>query len=450
MIPVEHWLIQQGPLNIYGSLLRFRNPLEFGTSRACKFSWTNAFAGILLQWIIMMFGFKKRKKTPDEINRLLSLLEENPGDTKSRLMLANLYLESDDQKTAVKEYHTAANQLNIEGLDLEPIAIYRKILSLDAVPLTPESSASLQQAEEFLAKAKRIYQGILQVSSKKVESHDRDDHEREDDSEPAPIETLRDPSQDQVVPKIGSSERAEEQSSNQEDSSSGTSQSGPLRESYRVDGNQGSAGLPDKAVEEKDLQGPVHKLEITPPADSSCPTEDLQIGPRDVQMDDDLETILSDYEGETSTGDSLPPDTSRDLGDEDLSAIPSALQEFLPREESSRPNTTETMPEPFRQEDPDLPYNLGIDYYEMNLIDKAIREFARAHTQGIKPVESLSMLARCYSKKGLFYNASGLIVQTLKLDNLTQEQIDVLRGQLKQIKAKIHSGDFPRLRESDS
>ncbi|NIM98116.1 MAG: hypothetical protein GTO24_08575, partial [candidate division Zixibacteria bacterium] len=213
------------------------NQLKFGTSRACKFLWTNAFAGILLQWIIMMFGFKKRKKTADEINRFLSLLEENPGDTKSRLMVANLCLESGDQKTAVMEYHTAANQLSAEGLDLEPIAIYRKILSLDAVPLTPESSASLQQAEELLAKAKGIYEGILQVGSKEAESHDRDDHEREDDSEPAPIEILRDPSQAHVVPKIGSSERAEEQSPNQEDSSSGTSQSGALRESYRVGGD---------------------------------------------------------------------------------------------------------------------------------------------------------------------------------------------------------------------
>ncbi|NIM98117.1 MAG: hypothetical protein GTO24_08580 [candidate division Zixibacteria bacterium] len=107
------------------------------------------------------------------------------------------------------------------------------------------------------------------------------------------------------------------------------------------------------------------------------------------------------------------------------------------------------MPEPFRQEDPDLPYNLGIDYYEMNLIDKAIREFARAHTQGIKLVDSLSMLARCYCKKGLFHNAAGFIVQALQLDNLTQEQIDMLRRQLEQIKAKIHPGDFPRFRQSD-
>ena len=94
-----------------------------------------------------IFGFRKERKIANEINRLPSLLEENPEDAKSRLMLTNLYLETGDQETAIKEYHVAAKQLTAEGLDLEPIAIYKKILSLDGISLTEKSLAYFEEWE---------------------------------------------------------------------------------------------------------------------------------------------------------------------------------------------------------------------------------------------------------------------------------------------------------------
>jgi len=409
-----------------------------------------------------IFGFRKKSKIADEINGLLKLLEENPEDVKSRLMLANLYLETGDQETAIKEYHATAKQLSAEGLDLEPIAIYKKIFSLDGISLTEKSLASVQEAEELLVKARKTYEEILQVESQDgeakeaSESHERGDDLQEeeiprgDDSEPVAIEVLAGPSQDQAVPKIESSESHEKHSPNQETSSLGTSPSGALRESYCDGGDQEPLEFPDKAVDERDIQNSVHEAEITPATDSSYPKEDLQIDLNDLQMDEDLETMLSDYETETPTGDPLPPDASGALGDGDLSVTPSAFQEPDPRQESSQLDTTQSILKPSHQKDPDLPYNLGIAYYEMDLMDKAIKEFAKAHNQGIKTVESLSMLAKCYFKKGLFHNGVGLIVQALKLDNLTQEQIDMLQGQLEEIKAKINLADSPPLRQSGS
>jgi len=157
-----------------------------------------------------------------------------------------------------------------------------------------------------------------------------------------------------------------------------------------------------------------------------------------------------DHESEPSSSDPLSPAPSGAIDDENLLGIPSGFQKSASREKPSPLDTSGTTPEPVDQEDPHLHYNLGIACYEMDLIDKAIKEFVKAADQGAKTVESLFMLSKCYCKKGLFHNAAGFIDQALKLDSLTQEQIDMLNEQIKEIKARSISDSPSPLKRSDS
>jgi tetratricopeptide (TPR) repeat protein len=290
-----------------------------------------------------LFPFRRRKKITDEINRLRRVVEENPRDSNSRLTLAGLYLETDDQETAAKEYQAVAEQLSAEGLDLEPIAIYRKILTLDAVVLTDTSLATAQEAENLLSRAKEAYEDAFRGGTQS----DRAKMDAEpDDSTPVPIEAILDPSQDLLF------------------------------------------SHPDTKDHQSQAESP---RETDSPPSRQGPAIDIS----SVQVDDDLEVLAFDHRTESPTDDPLSTD------------------------------------------DRDLHYNLGVAHYEMGLTDKAIREFVKAHNQGVKIPESLSMLAKCYRKKGLSQNAAGFLGQALKIENLTQDQIDMLRRQLEEIQAKM-------------
>ena len=87
------------------------------------------------------------------------------------------------------------------------------------------------------------------------------------------------------------------------------------------------------------------------------------------------------------------------------------------------------------REDPDLHYHLGVAYREMELTDRAIEEFTKALERGTKSLECLTMLAKCYFEKGLFQESAAFIHNALKLDNLTQDQIDQLHRQLEEADA---------------
>ena len=281
-----------------------------------------------------MLGFKRKRKRVDQLEKLRRHLEENPEDSESRLILANLYLKAGNQEAAIEEFHAAVRHLSTKGLDLEPIAIYKRVLSLDGIPMSMESLARMHEAEEFIARAKTAYEEIFRATFQKdtiegasgispVDNHVRDDKRDKqkstgkDDSRPVPIETLLELSQAQ------------------------------------------------------------------------------------------------------------PP-------------IASAFQEGNSPEESSRLDPVSPVEGLSDQDDPDLPYDLGMSYYERGLIDEAIKDFTVACNQGTKTVESLSMLAKCYVKKGLYLNAASLIGEILKVDGLTRKQIDMLQGQLEEIKAKMN------------
>jgi len=372
-----------------------------------------------------------------------------------------------NQESAIREYQTAARQLSAEDFDLEPIAIYKKILSLDTLSLSKESLASLQEAEELLLRARKAYEEIFEIeprddeAKKASEAYCPDSQERRedlekmeiphiDDSEPVPIEMLLASSQDQGVPEVGPEENPEDHFPDQETSVSGASLSLGLGEFDWDVGNQKPLKSPDtpffspdKAPDERGIQEPVHEDEIAPDTDHSYSRKDLQIDINDIQMDEVLETMLSHHMVALSTDDSLPGDTPRHLADEDLRGIHPAFERPDPGQEPSSVDPTEAILAPSDREDSDHHYNLGIAYYEMDLIDKAIKEFIKAFQQETKPLESLVMLARCYFRKGLSQNAAGFLYQALKLDNLTKDQIEMLYGQIEKIGSENNLADAP-------
>jgi tetratricopeptide (TPR) repeat protein len=374
-------------------------------------------------------GLGKNKKTVREIRRLINILEKNPEDTKIRLTLANLYLENGDEETAISEYHAAAQQLSAEGLDLEPIAIYRKILNLDSTSLAEKSFVSIQKAERLVLIAKRTYEDILGLRSTGEVALD--------DSAPENglrvEETLTGDLRDSTISQPGICESPEEQSPNQEDTSSSTASARVPEDSTSEDGEQETSRLPDITVKEEPVVDLTREPRIDAALHSSRPGEDLQIDLKAAQMDDDFEAMLSDTETETFIDDPPSPHASKDSDSPDPCVPGSGSHDAAPPEDSPQLDSSET------PGDSDLPYNLGIGYYEMDLTDKAISEFVKAHNQGIKPVESLSMLAKCYCKKGLLHNAAGFIIQALNFGNLKQQQIDSLQGQLDEIRATIKS-----------
>lgn len=242
------------------------------------------------QWIMRVFG-KEENGTANEIDGLLSLLERNPADTVGQTRPAEPYSPAADQEFAGREYQAAANHLSADGFDLEAIAIYKRLLNSSGVSLTREASASLEEAEDLLMRAKRAYEAALQTNPQNDEvdestgayqqttSERRADPERleipeKEEAEPIPIEMLLDRSQDSKAPN----ERVEEYSVQPETLS--------------------SDGL--ALVSPKSGDG------------------DFHIDINSVQIDDDLEAILFGDEAEPISDDRPTPYAFRPQSDEDI------------------------------------------------------------------------------------------------------------------------------------
>lgn len=411
-----------------------------------------------------IFGTRKKNKDVDEINRLLGRLEENPADTESRVKLADLYLQAGDQKSAIWQYQTAAEQLTALGFDLESITIYKTILTLDGGSLDKRSLASFEKAEELLVKARKAYEKAFHIkpqeeasgkASEGLGQERRDGPEKvenldTDGSEPVATEMLQGESHHQGVAEVPPDETSEGHSPDQKASLSGNSGFGRVDESDSEGWHEEPDRSPDKATEGGDVQDPVKEGQLTAGNDSLCPAEERQIDKSAIQMDDVLESIMSDNRTAPFADNPLTADTTRVPSDEDLPVTAPAFRQRDLGEKPSPLDKTETLMESLDREDPDLHYNLGAAYFEMDLIDKAIREFVKAHNQGIRVVDSLFMLGKCYFKKGLFQNSAGFIYEALKLDNLTEDQIDMLKGQLEQIKASINSASPSPTKRSGS
>ncbi len=286
------------------------------------------------QWIIKVFWGEGNKVT-DEMNRLLNRLEKNPADTENRMRLAELHLQNGDQKSAFREYQRAAKQLSTGGSDLEPIAIYKKLRSLDAISLTKEASASFQEAEGLVLKAKKTYEEIFQTNLKEDEagehkptciSHQKDALERpeipeSDNPEPIPIEMLVERSQNSREPaeRPHRPEPGQETSSRRPLPSAGLSDSEwDTRDCDIHDFQDSPVFSDDETFEKKGIEDLFHGTQMTAENVFSHAQKNFHIDIHSVQIDDDLEAILFGDETEPSTDNSLAPQAPRCLSDDDL------------------------------------------------------------------------------------------------------------------------------------
>ncbi len=386
-----------------------------------------------------------------DIKGLVRALDENPEDTESRVKLAGLYVETGDRESAIQQYQIAAEQLSAHDFDLESIAVYKRILTLDGGSLSKRSLAAFERAEELLGKARKAYEKAFQTKTREDVSREASEVPRQKEGEsPEEAESPERSDFEPVASEMAHTEAYEDETSGVPPGEASGGHPLDLMSPLSADTGSGGAVEPDgegrqgepyrsreQGPDEGDAQDVLQQSDVTAESDSLFPRGERQIDMNAIQMDDVLETILSDDEVASSTDDPLSADTPQSPGEKDIRTMASGVQGGDPHEKSAHPDQTEPVMESLDPDDPDLHYNLGIAYYEMDLIDKAIKEFVKAHNQGIRMVDSLFMLAKCYFKKGHFQHSAGFVYQALKLDNLTQDQIDMLQGQLEEIKARI-------------
>jgi tetratricopeptide (TPR) repeat protein len=408
-----------------------------------------------------MFVFRKKNQDSKQIDPLLRLLKKDPENTKVRLRLADLYLRGGDKASAISEYQKAAEYLRGEGFNLKAISMYKRIFTLDGMSLEDyKSMASVYREEGLLAEASQTYHKILQIEPQNQEARtalndlerdrgislDEQPHDASqdhclnatDDVEPVPIETLLAPSHGQeTLPDPTNHSAAgtfhsheggdlSDQGENPEEATA------PHKETD-VEIDLSDVRIEDlfKNAESSDEQEAVPRAipdhELLPDTEIDELTRDEEIPEHEEDPENgasptiDLENLWSgEVPGISRPANNEEPDSEEPR---DRNPIHDPLAENLGETASISENENE----------PHLHYHLGVAYREMDLTDKAIKEFTRALDQGHNSLDCLIMLARCHFEKGLFKEAAAFIHQALGLEGLTLEQIDLLNQQLEDV-----------------
>lgn len=343
-----------------------------------------------------MFGLRRKNKGGGKIDHLLSLVGQEPENTKYRLRLADLYVRAGDRESAIREYQKVAKYLREEGFNLKAISIYKRIFTLGGMSLDDyRCLGSLYAEEGLIVEARRTYERILQIEPGDPDAQRAlTDLERRnamptvsqttgplqkgglqirEDDEPIPIEAL--------LPR----------SQNEEDPGNPTPPSldGLLMDELEGDPGSGAGvDLPEGGNNAEIDLASLHLDELF----------------RDAGLLDPKKTAPE----QAPPGAPIQPPTPED---------PETAQTDTP------------------DEDPNLHYHLGVAYREMELVDKAIEEFTKALEQKTNTLECLTMLGRCYSEKGLFEEAATFFRRAMELENLTRYQMDLLRQQLEEVEA---------------
>jgi hypothetical protein len=337
------------------------------------------------------------------------------------LGLANLYLKAGDQDAAIKALRIAAKQMSAVELDLEPLVLYRKILGLQSLLLPERASVRIREAQNLLVQARERYQSVFESQFTK-------------DPLEAAVDRLADGETTTIEENVGSDteasepelknraldlengpgvslkpERAEE-SDVWDDEVPSPEASQPV-DPTGLDGHGGSVDA--LTVPSPDVPAP--EIRSTPASAEAQRAQ--QVDPRRIQVDDDLETILS--ESQTDSSSEVPPDP-------DVHGEPD-------REDALNG------PEALHEKNANLLYQIGLALFQMDLIEEATKKFTQAYHQGIRPVESLLMLARCYCRSGWLHHGADCIRKALARSDLNQEQIDALNRELEEIQAKSRS-----------
>lgn len=99
------------------------------------------------------------------IKEYLKQIEASPKDKRLHLKLGDLYLKNGEKEKAIDEYLKAGGLHAEEDLNIQAIAIYKKVVSIDPVHIEAlHRTGTLYVKEGFLGNAKSCYERILQIS----------------------------------------------------------------------------------------------------------------------------------------------------------------------------------------------------------------------------------------------------------------------------------------------
>ena len=437
-----------------------------------------------------MFTFRKKTKDGQKAGHLVSHLRKHPGDSKARLKLADLYLREGDKKSAVPEYQAAARYLRQEGFNLKAISVYKKLFALDGMSLSDyRSLASIYTESGLLTEAKRTYERILAIKPQdretlqalsELEKEDlpllnpETDNNVEDletlaadEADAVPIETLLAPSYEQNSSPDPASNYATKQPGEMDINNPFGNQETPeglfppgLGEPPHIDvtpqaGEDPFEATPSSPESVSDAREGLHG-KLLRDFDLDDLSDDRESAEHDVSQDLDPQIDIASMQTDAPHEASTPfpeesPDVAEppgktifpDMAAEDIASIlnpsedtDSHLERSLDSDSPQPAGSAsfDISPDPLNT-DQDLHYHLGVAYREMELTDRAIEEFTKALEEGSKSLECLIMLAKCYFEKGLFQEAASFVHRALKLENLTQDQIDQLHRQLEEAEA---------------
>ncbi|MEZ5344404.1 MAG: tetratricopeptide repeat protein [Pyrinomonadaceae bacterium] len=112
--------------------------------------------------------FLTQGRISSAIKEYKSVLENDSSDVNTQNMLGDLYLKSDDKKSAIKCYTEVAEYYNSHGYEKKAIAIYNKLYRIE--PNSPEISiklAELYQVRGSNAEAEKHYEQVADYYEKK-------------------------------------------------------------------------------------------------------------------------------------------------------------------------------------------------------------------------------------------------------------------------------------------
>ncbi len=99
------------------------------------------------------------------IKEYLKHIEISPKNIRLHLKLGDLYLKNGEKEKAVDEYLKAGELHAEEDLNIQAIAIYKKVVSIDPKDIEAlHRMGTLYVKEGFLGNAKSCYERILQIS----------------------------------------------------------------------------------------------------------------------------------------------------------------------------------------------------------------------------------------------------------------------------------------------
>jgi tetratricopeptide (TPR) repeat protein len=385
-----------------------------------------------VQGRIEMFGFLKRGKPAGELDRLSQHLQETPDDTECRMRFADLCLQTGDQSTAIKQYRIAAKQLAAAGLSFESIGIYRRILTLIDVFLTGQYRASLEKAEQLLAEAQNAYEVAFDVWSPDEEPHEESKADgKGESSTKSDVDGTEGHDEIEVESVDGFEallmDEGEKPTAYHEKCGGGS----PDDEPSFSESHNGSTLQRVETQSQADIQKEDEKAETWEELAPFDLEENREPSPSGIQMDDDLEAIFLDPLSRPHSGPRETGGSHSELIDQN------PVGPRLHHLEVPIISETKKSAGAHDEDDPELYYDLGVGYYEMDLIDEAIEAFTRAENQAVRRAESLFMLAKCCEKKGLFRDAAGFIDRALGLHELTQDQTSMLKELRKEIETRM-------------